>query len=235
MTKDVINNLNFSEKIKSLNPVIFEKDNDENNHINFMLSIANLRAKNYNIKKSNFLRVKEIAGNIIPAIPSTTSAITGLNCLQILSVVIKKDIDINNIRSSAINLGTSEFDLSIPEEVRYITDIEKTNNNPEYKVVPKPFTVWDKIDIGPNLTVKQLIKDFKNNYNIDIDYINYNNFVLAEPMESEEDNDKTIEFLLEQKTKYAVGSDINYINLKISCSRGITEILMPTIRYILKK
>ena len=100
LTKDVINNLNFSEKIKSLNPVIFEKDNDENNHINFMLSIANLRAKNYNIKKSNFLRVKEIAGNIIPAIPSTTSAITGLNCLQILSVVIKKDIDINNIKFS---------------------------------------------------------------------------------------------------------------------------------------
>ena len=234
ITKDVKQNSLLIEKIKSLKPMIFEKDSDENNHINFMLAISNLRAKNYNIKKTNFLRVKEIAGNIIPAIASTTAAITGLNCLQIYEILIKSDIDINKLRSSAINLGTSEFDLSIPEEVRYIKDIPKTKSSPEYKVIPQPFTVWDKIDIGPNLTVKQLIDDFKKRYDIDIDYINYNNIKLAEPIESNENDDQTIEFLLMQKSKDFPISHLKYITLNINCSRGMIEILMPTIRYLLK-
>ena len=34
----------------------FEKDNDENYHINFILSFSNLRASNYNIEKTEFLK-----------------------------------------------------------------------------------------------------------------------------------------------------------------------------------
>jgi ubiquitin-activating enzyme E1 len=71
-----INNIQI--KINSINPVIFEKDNNLNNHVNFLLSLSNLRAKNYKINKCVFLKTKEIAGNIIPAVSSTTASITGL-------------------------------------------------------------------------------------------------------------------------------------------------------------
>ena len=57
----------------------FEKDNDQNYHINFILSFSNLRANNYKTGKTDFLKVKVIAGNIIPAIALTTSAIAGLS------------------------------------------------------------------------------------------------------------------------------------------------------------
>ncbi len=106
----------------------------------------------------------------------------------------------NFLRSGAINLGISEFDLFIPEEKRYTRDIPQTENSPEYKVIPKEFTVWDKIDLyGPNMTIKSLVYYFKNKYNVDIDYINYNkNIVLASPIDGEKDFFKSIKELVEE-------------------------------------
>ena len=48
--------------------------------------MSNSRAKNYQIKEWDFLRTKEIAGNIIFAIASTTSSIIGLACIQIYNL-----------------------------------------------------------------------------------------------------------------------------------------------------
>ncbi len=58
-----------------IRPEKFDKDDDDNYHINFILSFSNLRANNYKIENCDFLKVKEIAGNIIPAIASTLSLI----------------------------------------------------------------------------------------------------------------------------------------------------------------
>ena len=65
-----------------------------------------------------------------------------LCCLQIY--ILLQTNSINYIRSAAINLGTSEIDLFIPEEKRYLKNIPKTINSPEYKVIPKEYTMWDK-------------------------------------------------------------------------------------------
>ena len=229
------NNINnIKEKIKLIKPIIFEKDDDNNNQINFILSFSNLRANNYNIQKCDFLKAKEVAGNIIPAIASTTAAITGLCCLQIYTLLQTDNIRL--LRSGAINLATNEYDLSIPEEKRYIQDKAKTEKTPEYKVIPKEFTVWDKIDlIGPNLTVKTIVDDFKNKYNVDIDFINYSNDILSSPFEEDEDLNKTIEELIIGKTGKKISDKTKYIKLNINASMGNCEILTPTIRYILKK
>ena len=187
------NENNIIEKLDLTNSIVFEKDNDENNHINFILSFSNLRANNYNIENSDFLKVKEIAGNIIPAIASTTASITGLACLQIYTLLNTKNL--KSFRSAAFNLATSEFDLFIPEEKRYITDETK-------KVIPYQHTVWDKIDIiGPNKTIKNFIDIFMKNYGITIDFINYNNNMLASPFDGEADFDKIIEDFIKEKYK----------------------------------
>lgn len=226
------NKNNIKEKIKLLKPIIFEKDNDENNQINFILSFSNLRAKNYNIKRCNFLKAKEISGNIIPAIASTTAAITGLSSLQIYTLI--QTSNIRSFRSGAFNLATNEFDIFIPEEKRYIKDIPKTKNTPEYKVIPKEFTVWDKIDInGPNITIKDIVNFFKNKYNVDIDFINYCNQILASPMEDDKNMEDTIEKLIEEKTGKKINNRVKYIKLDLNGSINDCEILTPIIRYIL--
>ena len=227
------NENNIQEKIKSILPIKFEKDNDENYHINFILSFSNLRANNYKIEKTDFLKVKEVAGNIIPAIASTTAAISGLSCLQIYTILLTDNL--NNFRNSNFNLATSIYDLSIPEEKRFITDTPKTQIANETKVIPKKFTVWDKIDLyGPFLNVKNIIDIFKKKYDVEIEFINYKNNVLASPIDGDEDYEKTIEELVKEIN----GENLmkkKYIKLEIFGSKCEADIITPTIRYILKK
>ena len=192
----------FKKIIDSLKPEYFNKDNDF--HINFIMSSSNLRAKNYNIKECNFLKAKEISGNIIPSIVASTASITGLACLQIYNLVQLKNFE--KMRCYAFNLATSMYEFSIPEEVRYIND-EK-----EYKVIPKAFSIWDTIDIlGPLIKVEDIINYYKKKYNVDIDYINCGNITLACPFDNNKDNQKTIEYLYEQAFKNKIDNKLKYI------------------------
>jgi ubiquitin-activating enzyme E1 len=80
----IFKELNLNESI-SLQPLIFEKDNDSNFHIDFIYAAANLRADNYNIPKIARHEVKSIAGNIAPAIATSTVMIAG----AVMNEVIK--------------------------------------------------------------------------------------------------------------------------------------------------
>ena len=66
---------NTSVKIESVD---FEKDDDTNGHIGYIYSTSNLRARNYKIGEVDFMRIKFIAGKIIPAIATSTAMIVGV-------------------------------------------------------------------------------------------------------------------------------------------------------------
>ena len=222
----------IQERINSMKQINFDKDNDENYHINFILSFSNLRASNFNIEKTEFLNAKKIAGNIIPAIASTTAAVTGIACLQIYTLL--QTDNLRSFRNSDFNLGTSIFDLYIPEEKRSIHDYINNENILVKKAIPREYTVWDKIDIiGPNKTVRNLDNDFKDKYNVDIDYINYGELTIASLIDEDEyELDKTIEELFKEKAK--LYENTKYIKLEISGSYEGVEVCIPTIKYILK-
>lgn len=65
----------------------FEKDDDDNHHIAFVTSTANLRAYNYTLltppRRCSEAVCKEVAGRIVPALSATTSAVCGLVILQL--------------------------------------------------------------------------------------------------------------------------------------------------------
>ena len=153
--------------------------------------------------------------------------------MQIYTILLTDNL--NNFRNSNFNLATSIYDLSIPEEKRFITDIPKTETANETKVIPKKFTVWDKIDLyGPFLNVKNIVDTFKKKYDVEIEFINYKSNVLASPIDGDEDYEKTIEELVKEIN----GENLmkkKYIKLEISGSKGEADIITPTIRYILKK
>ena len=60
-----------------LNPIEFDKDIDD--HMLFVTSCSNLRALNYSIPTEETHRSRAIAGNIIPAIATTTAMVKGFD------------------------------------------------------------------------------------------------------------------------------------------------------------
>lgn len=72
---------------KDIYPIEFEKDDDNNFHIDFIHAAANLRARNYKIHECEQQKTKMIAGKIIPAIATTTAMITGCVSAEIYKFV----------------------------------------------------------------------------------------------------------------------------------------------------
>ena len=64
-------------------PEEFEKDHDENGHIDFIHAGANLRARNYTIDECDRNKTKKIAGKIIHTILNTTASIAAILSLQL--------------------------------------------------------------------------------------------------------------------------------------------------------
>lgn len=73
--------------------VEFEKDVDDNFHIDFLASMTNNRASNYGLKHMDWLTVKLKAGRIIPALATTTAAISGLQTIEMIKVLLKYDVN----------------------------------------------------------------------------------------------------------------------------------------------
>ena len=83
-----------------MKPTEFEKDDPTNYHIDFISALSNLRARNYKIPEVTKLKVKLIAGKIIPALATTTALIVGAVGMEI----IKKILVIKQINISFYNL-----------------------------------------------------------------------------------------------------------------------------------
>lgn len=69
--------------------VDFEKDIDENHHIDFIHFASDCRAFNYKLKSEDHSREKSkvIAGKILAAVLTTTAAVTGLCGAEICRAV----------------------------------------------------------------------------------------------------------------------------------------------------
>ena len=160
-------------------PAEFEKDDDENFHIQFIDAAANLRATNYQIKCSDRQKTKMIAGKIIPAIATTTAMITGAVTAEIYKFV-QGYTAIEDVKNGFINLALPLFLFSEPTEV---TKIKSKDYDPismcQVKSIPEGYTIYDKTVVNDgSLTFQQLFDHLDKNYNIEVTLVSCGNYAL---------------------------------------------------------
>lgn len=95
-----------------LSPEQFEKDDDTNFHIDFITAASNLRALNYKIATADRLKTKQIAGKIVPAIATTTSAVSGLVAVELVKVI--KKVKLESYSNTFLNLALPAITISEP-------------------------------------------------------------------------------------------------------------------------
>ena len=106
--KKQINELKGTNTKLSL--IEFDKDSLNNNHIEFIQSCSNLRARNYNIQEESKNKILMIVGKIIASVPTSTSSVIEYISLQIINLLYTQDTE-NIVRNIFINLGLNIMDL----------------------------------------------------------------------------------------------------------------------------
>ena len=86
-----------------VNPEEFEKDDDQNGHIDLIYSMANLRASNYKLEPMDWMTTKLKAGRITPALSTTTSCVAALQTIELIKYLKKCKLD--KMRNTFINLA----------------------------------------------------------------------------------------------------------------------------------
>eukprot|EP00981_Chlorochromonas_danica_P007979 scaffold1931_cov215-Ochromonas_danica.AAC.35 len=75
---------------KHLQSMEFEKDDLSLGHVQWVRAAANLRARLYGIRELETLEVQKLAGNIIPALATTTSVVGGLITQELVKVATER-------------------------------------------------------------------------------------------------------------------------------------------------
>lgn len=134
--------------VESLAPADFEKDDDENFHIDFINACSNLRARNYKITECDRNKTKMIAGKIIPAIATTTAMITGSVSNEIFKYAQGFN-EIGKFKNAFVNLALPLFLFSEPDDIKLnkSKDFDPIVCGP-IKMLPEGYTNYDKVEVN---------------------------------------------------------------------------------------
>lgn len=134
----------------------FEKDDESNGHVAFVSAASNLRAIAFGIPPVDSMETRRVAGNIVPAMITTTAFVSALSCIELIKLVQKVDLKLH--RNAFVNLALPFFAFTIPLPAEQMPGLNG-----------KTYTLWDQLSIKESekaatsggITVKSLLKKIK--------------------------------------------------------------------------
>jgi len=153
---DIIVPLRADKDLKPMSVEEFEKDNDENYHVDFVHAMANVRAQNYKLDEMDWITVKIKAGKIVPALATTTAAIAGLQTIELIKYL--KDCKLVEFRNSFLNLAVPSLMQSEPGPAQ------------KFKVGPQEVTLWDRWEYDEasrEVTLRDVVEHLEKTYKLE--------------------------------------------------------------------
>nr|XP_046239442.1 ubiquitin-like modifier-activating enzyme 1 isoform X2 [Scatophagus argus] len=205
-------------------PIDFEKDDDSNFHMDYIVAASNLRAENYDIPAADRHMSKRIAGRIIPAIATTTAAVAGLMCLELYKLV-QGHQRISSYRTSYFFLSVQHFVWSQPRRAQ------------SFEVAGKKYTLWDDFLVEgrrggqQEMTLEDLVQYVKENYNLSICTLFYGTAVIYNGQE--ERLKMSVSDVVKMVTKTDIPPHKKMLELIPSFVEDEYCELVPNIRYML--
>eukprot|EP00735_Rhodelphis_limneticus_P003966 TRINITY_DN15509_c0_g1::TRINITY_DN15509_c0_g1_i1::g.30466::m.30466 TRINITY_DN15509_c0_g1::TRINITY_DN15509_c0_g1_i1::g.30466 ORF type:complete len:1040 (+),score=270.94,sp/Q29504/UBA1_RABIT/57.35/0.0,ThiF/PF00899.16/7.1e-14,ThiF/PF00899.16/7.4e-31,UBACT/PF02134.16/6.9e-14,UBACT/PF02134.16/3e-26,UBA_e1_C/PF09358.5/3.2e-42,UBA_e1_thiolCys/PF10585.4/7.6e-22,UBA_e1_thiolCys/PF10585.4/0.011,P2/PF07194.6/0.53 TRINITY_DN15509_c0_g1_i1:65-3121(+) len=207
-------------------PVEFEKDDDLNFHMDFIVACSNLRAGNYSIPPADRHKSKLIAGKIIPAIATTTALVTGLVCMELYKLVDGKVLDA--YKNGFVNLALPFFGFSTPIDA------------PKNKMgkTGKTWTLWDRfsLDLGHDGTLQEIITHFKSQHGLEVSMLSCGVAMLYSSWTAKKKLEERLKMTMKEAVrtvgKVELNPNSNYLVFEICCSdEDGDEVEVPFVKY----
>lgn len=166
--KDIKSLLKELPSLKTITPKQFSKD--EELDIEFVYSAANLTSSNYEIPLTDKEEVHQIAGNVIPAVITSTSLACGLVCMEYVKYLYCKGGTTYLRNSTCLMDSGCYYQLDYLYEMRYLGEsyykpLGKLHIEEEEG---KRRSEWDKIVIEGPLLICELIRLVEEKFQINL-------------------------------------------------------------------
>ena len=159
----------------------FDKDHLTNKHIDMISYMSNYRAAIYSIQPISIPECRMIAGNIIPALSTTTTLVTGLSIMEMLKYICNTYCVSDGSRDEPmsithmdhfVNMGVNTHIQSEPMKQKMVRSGFNSRYGCEVITKPGDFSVWDKIMIHTERdtvhSIYDVIQLLKHTYNINV-------------------------------------------------------------------
>ncbi|XP_060520224.1 ubiquitin-like modifier-activating enzyme 1 [Cylas formicarius] len=206
-----------------LTPLDFEKDDDSNFHMDFIVAASNLRAANYKIPPADRHKSKLIAGKIIPAIATTTSVVAGLVCIELYKLVLSQK-SIEPFKNGFVNLALPYFGFSEPIAA------------PQLEYCGNKWTLWDRFEVQGEMTLREFLKYFKDNHKLEITMLSQGVCMLyaffMQAAKANERLDLTMSEVVRRVSKKQIEPHVRALVFELCCNdEAGNDVEVPYVKY----
>ncbi|XP_018018893.1 ubiquitin-like modifier-activating enzyme 1 [Hyalella azteca] len=208
-------------------PLEFEKDDDLNFHMDFIVAASNLRAENYDIPPADRHKSKLIAGKIIPAIATTTALVSGLVTLELIKLA-QGHKKLEAFKNGFVNLALPFFGFSEPIAA------------PKNKYYDHEWTLWDRFDVDGEMTLAEFINYFETEHQLEITMLSQNVSMLYSffmpPAKRKERMEMPLSEVVRKVSKRKIEPHVRALVLELCANdKDGEDVEIPYVKYNLPK